>query len=97
MVVNLFPRTDNSPFLGAQEIAFRIQRRFEKCVVDWAIAADELESELEHLIRLGTPQPIIQGHKNLFGKVVSIEVCSTPDLDNGFKFFAYPDSSCLDR
>lgn len=93
MVVKLFPRTDNSPFLSAHEVARRIQLRYPDSVVDWKSADDKLQSELAHLLRLDAPQPIVQGHKNLFGKVVSIEVHGTLKTNNGFRFYAYPDSA----
>ena len=93
MVVKLFPRTDNSPFLSAAQVAERIQYRFSDSVVDWKSAAGNLQSELENLVRLGAPPPIIQGHKNLFGNVVSVEVHCGPESSNGFDFTAYPDST----
>ena len=93
MIGRLFPHTDDARFLSAAEIAMRISCRFPNAKLDWETANAKLQSELEKLEEMGTPLPIIQGHKNLFGKTTSIEVHSSSNETIGVRFCAYPDSA----
>ena len=93
MIGRLFPLTENARFLSATEIAIRISARFPSALIDWEMANSRLQSELEKLEEVGTPLPIVRGHKNLFGNVVVIEIRSQLDKSIGIRFWAYLDSA----
>ena len=92
MIGRIFPLTDDDPFLSSTEVAERVCAAFPKCFVDNKRAYDLLQVELEKLEARGTPLPILQGHKNLFGKTTSIEVPSPANSNIAVRFMVYPDS-----
>lgn len=92
MIGRLFPRSDDDPFLSSKEVAERVSTAFPKALVDDNRANELLQAELEKLEARGTPLPILQGHKNLFGKTTSVEVPSPVNNNIAVKFMVYPDS-----
>ena len=92
MIAQLFPRTDESPFLHPKEIAERVSANFPEATVDWDRANAKLQDELKNLEETGTPEPVLNGHKNLFGNTVFIEIYIDSARNQGISFSAYPDS-----
>lgn len=92
MIARLFPRTDDDPLLSSAEVSERLSAVFPKCCVDDKRADELLRGELKRLEARGIPLPILQGHKNLFGKTTSIEVPSPANDSIRVQFMVYPDS-----
>jgi len=92
VIGRLFPRTDDDPFLSSTEVAKRISAAFPGSLVDDERAHEILRVELQKLEERRTPPPIVQGHKNLFGKTTFVEVYSSTNETIGVHFLVYPDS-----
>jgi len=93
MIAELFPLTDDDPFLHPKEVAKLIAGNFAESLIDWEQANRMLQKKLEELENAGTPAPIIAGHKNLFGNTVCIEVRSSDNPEVGVQFTAEIDTS----
>src|SRR3954471_21855132 len=91
LAARLFPRTDKDQFVHPKDIADAIGRRFANSRIDWGTPQTVLEAELQKLEAIGAPNPILEGHKNLFGNVLFVEISLANHPTLVIHFWAYPD------
>jgi len=76
----LFPRSD-ADTLHAKEIARRILQAFPHALVDWDRGNQHVQTRLQELIALRTPEVILKSHRSFFGHVAYLSV-SYPEWPN---------------
>jgi hypothetical protein len=60
--------------IHAEELVRRLLRHFPATVIDWERGDAHVQAGLDHLIRLGAPDVILESHKSYFGNVVFVSV-----------------------
>ncbi len=70
LTIDLFPRSEEDPYLSPQEIVSRVKRNFPGVTIDWDAANERRRGHLSKMRRLGTPEEVLRGEVSLLGKAV---------------------------
>ena len=72
MELRLYQEEDE--FLLPRDVVSRLVQSIPKILVNWDRGDHLVEDKLQELIAMDAPNPVITGHKSLFGQTAYVEI-----------------------
>ena len=91
----LFPITPDA-YLEPADIVRRLRAEFDHVEADADEGTSHILGMMEQFRRMNFPQAVIDAHRDMLGKAISITVADRPDFDNDYvRFTAMPATAPL--